>query len=122
MVHVAGAGALDEGGASHGTAVTGSQDPALRWSVGRGEPFHHHVRDDVRVLPEPEVVDPRGVVGPPAGGDDDGAHLQRERCGARRRGRWRRTGTHRRTWRTSLPRQALAVDDVFHGNAISCGR
>ena len=47
-------------------------------AVGRGEPLHHDVVDDIRRFTEPEIIDPRGIVRLPAGCHNDGGNLELE--------------------------------------------
>ena len=91
MVFVAGTGALDESDGLGCRAVGGTDDLPLGRAVGRRKAFHHHVGDYVPGLAEPVGVEFGGVVGGPAGGPDDGAHLEIDRSWRTYRVLWRHT-------------------------------
>ena len=76
MVFIPRSRTLHESDAFRCLVIRRSQHLSLGRPVGGGLALHHHVGDDVGMLPEPEVVDLGGIVGFPTGGPDHGTDLQ----------------------------------------------
>ena len=76
MVFIPRAGTLNKSNTLGCLAVGWACNISLGRSVGSGQPFHHHIGNNIRILTETEIFNLPGIIGLPTGCPDYRSHLK----------------------------------------------